>query len=247
MSQITVTGNLLDPSGTAIVGASVTFELVNTAGNVPLVSGTNVVVPLKISVTTIAAGAFTATTQGNDTITPAGTIYKVTYNGTLVGYYSFTGVGPINLNSTSPLSQIPIPTGPVPTNVLTGNNTFNGLINFSSSAGFGMSNNLALNTAPTISPSSGFNTGTMDATPNGTIAFNVTVGSGTANNTGTISLPAAAHGWNCVVTNITNPATSLPRQAGGTTTTAVINNYNAAGTPTNWTNGDVLQFICFAR
>jgi hypothetical protein len=102
MAQITVTGNLLDSTGTAIVGAPVWFELVNFGNSLPFVSGTNIIVTQKIIVTTTSGGAFTVNLQGNDTITPTGTYYKVTFNTTQVAYYSFTGAGPISLNTFAP-------------------------------------------------------------------------------------------------------------------------------------------------
>lgn len=123
MAQITITGNLLDPTGTAVVGAPVAFELVNTAGNVPYVSGTNIVVQQKVTVVTIAGGAFTAQIQGNDTITPANTFYKVTFNNNQVNYYSFTGTNPINLNSTPSINLPPAPSSP---SIFQGNNTWTG-------------------------------------------------------------------------------------------------------------------------
>lgn len=130
MFQITVTGNLYDPSGTALVGAPVWFELVNLNGNVPYVSGTNIVIPQKVTVTTTSGGAFTAQIQGNDTITPPSTFYKVTFDNNQVNYYSFTGAGPINLNSFTSLTTLPVPTGSLPTNILTSNNVFTGSNSF---------------------------------------------------------------------------------------------------------------------
>lgn len=131
MAQITITGHLFDSTGTAQVGAPVWFELTNLNGNVPYVSGTNVIVTTKVIVTTTAGGAYTAQIQGNDTITPANTFYKVTFNNNEVNYYSFTGAGPISLDSFTPLTTLPVPTGSVPTNILTGNNLFTGSNSFS--------------------------------------------------------------------------------------------------------------------
>lgn len=130
MALITVSGHLLDASGVAQVGAPVTFELVNLNGNLPYVSGTNIIVTTKVSVTATAGGVFTAQIQGNDTITPSGTFYKFTANSNQVSYYQFVGVGPYNLDSTTPLTTFPIPVGPLPTQILTGNNTFTGSNNF---------------------------------------------------------------------------------------------------------------------
>ncbi len=130
MAQITITGHLFDSTGTAQVGAPVWFELVNLNGNVPYVSGTNIVVTTKVIVTTITGGAFTAQIQGNDTITPTSTFYKVTFNNNEVNYYSFNGAGPINLDSLAPLTTFPVPTGSLPTNILTSNNVFTGTNSF---------------------------------------------------------------------------------------------------------------------
>lgn len=130
MAQITITGHLFDSTGTPQVGAPVWFELVNLNGNVPYVSGTNVIVTTKIIVTTITGGAYTAQIQGNDTITPANTFYKVTFNNNEVNYYSFTGAGPINLDSFVSLTTFPVPTGSLPTSILTSNNVFTGTNSF---------------------------------------------------------------------------------------------------------------------
>jgi len=107
----TVTGTLLDPQGNAISG-KVTFTLTNYgSNNVPRVAGTNVIVnTAPISLSTSATGAFSGTIQGNDTITPAGTLYVVTfYNGAAVylsGTYSITGTT-LDLTSATPTSVIP--------------------------------------------------------------------------------------------------------------------------------------------
>jgi len=136
MALITVSGQLNTILGVAVPNGTVTFLLTNLEGNLPYVSGTNIIVPTIVTVTANASGAFTANIQGNDTITPAGSIYQVTYVNTTTSSYVFTGAGPINLNSYPPLSQIPVPVGPVPTNILTGNNIFTGTDTFNGVATF---------------------------------------------------------------------------------------------------------------
>lgn len=130
MAQITVTGHLFDTTGAGLVGAPVWFELVNFGQNVPYVSGTNIVVTTKVIVVTTAGGAFTAQIQGNDTITPGNTFYKVTYNGNQVTYYSFTGLNPISLDSFPPLTVFAVPSLPQNTfALLSANNIFSGASN----------------------------------------------------------------------------------------------------------------------
>lgn len=106
--MITVTGTF-----EAIIGStsgSVQFELINFGTDVPRVSGTGVLTSLK---TTSAVGtSFTVNIFGNDVITPANTYYMVTFfdaNGNVASTapYSFTGAGPYDLSSTSPINPVP--------------------------------------------------------------------------------------------------------------------------------------------
>ena len=136
MSQITVNGHLFDTTGTPLNGATVAFQLVNLAGNIPIVTGTNTVATPLVTTTTNTSGFFTVQIQGNDTISPLGTYYQVTFNGNQTAYYKFTGAGPINLDNpgSALLTTLPPPVG-LPTNsiltgnnIFTGNNTFNGTL-----------------------------------------------------------------------------------------------------------------------
>lgn len=133
MAQISISGHLFNSSGAPIANASVVFQLINYGGNLPYVSGTNILAPVTVTFTTNGSGVFSGNIQGNDTITPSGTVYQVSYGSGVVASYSFTGAGPINLDSFPPLSQVPAPSGPLPSNILTSNNVFTGSNTFNSS------------------------------------------------------------------------------------------------------------------
>ncbi len=134
MALITVSGHLKDASGAAVANGLVTAALVSLSGNLPYVSGTTVVVPLFVTFTADANGVFSGTLYGNDSITPANTLYEITYGGLTRAVYSLTGAGPVNLDSLTPVTVIPVPTGPLPTNILTSNNIFTGINNFNGSS-----------------------------------------------------------------------------------------------------------------
>lgn len=91
-------------------------------------------------------------------------------------------------------------------------------------------------TAPTIS--SGFGTSPSIASNNGTTTFRVNVGTGGTATTGTVGMPTASTGWNCVVQDFTN--NTVTRQTGGTTTSVVV---TAAAA---WAASDILIFNCAA-
>ncbi len=108
----TVTGKLLDPQGNAITNGRARFLLMNYGiGNLPRVQGTFLIVNVTpIDVLAAADGTFSATIQGNDTITPLGTTYQVTlYAGGQVylsANYSITG-STFDLNTATPASAVP--------------------------------------------------------------------------------------------------------------------------------------------
>ncbi len=106
----------------------------------------------------------------------------------------------------------------------------------------GASTRIVAYTAPTIS---GSGTGAAVTGPM-TAAFEIDVGT-TPGGTGTITFPTAAHGWNVSIQNITNPATSVVGQTGGSTTTATFANYvRTTGVAGNFSNNDKLRVIAFA-
>lgn len=107
MALITVSGHLFDTEGSPLVNAPVVFQLGNFNGNILTVSGTNIVIPKQISMTTDASGHFMGAIQGNDTISPSGTFYQVSFANKSQAIYLFTGAGPINLDSYPPTIIIP--------------------------------------------------------------------------------------------------------------------------------------------
>jgi len=102
-------------------------------------------------------------------------------------------------------------------------------------------------TAPTIS--SGFGTSPSIANSNGPQSFTVNVGTGGAASTGIVGLPTASHGWHCECVDITTNTSTVfaCKQTGaGTTTTAPIGEFTAAGAAQAWTASDILAVSCFA-
>lgn len=100
-------------------------------------------------------------------------------------------------------------------------------------------------TAPTIS--AGFCTSPAVAAANGNFAFALTIGTSCGAATGTLTLPAATTGWVCDLRNVTSPASNVPSQTGGTTTTATFTNYaRTTGLAANWTDSEALRGACRA-
>lgn len=98
-------------------------------------------------------------------------------------------------------------------------------------------------TAPTIS--AGFCTSPTVTSNNGTAQFVITIGTSCAAATGTVTMPAASNAWTCYVANVTSPASNVPEQTGGTTTTVTVTNYaRTTGLAANWTDSEVLRFMC---
>ncbi len=118
MALITINGTLKDNQGIAVAG-SVLFQLTNFGGDQPRVAGTNLVVPITTVATANASGVFTATLQGNDTITPSNTVYQVTVrdkNTTIVTIetYNIIGAGPVDISNLTPVGAVtPIAIGQV--------------------------------------------------------------------------------------------------------------------------------------
>lgn len=109
---------------------------------------------------------------------------------------------------------------------------------------FSMTNLVASAAAPTVSGASCGNTSSVSAN-NGTISFRLSIGNST--NTCAITLPTATNGWNCFGQNMTAlGSTNTVRLAASSTTSATLNNYNNAGTLTNYGSGDVVAVICAA-
>jgi hypothetical protein len=112
----------------------------------------------------------------------------------------------------------------------------------------GTGNLIISNTAPTIS--AGFGTSPSIVNANSTASFEINVGTGGAASTGTIGLPIAAHSWYCNCEDVTTSSSTVFRckQTGaGTTTTAPIGQFTAAGAAQAWTASDILEVSCHAN
>lgn len=98
-------------------------------------------------------------------------------------------------------------------------------------------------TAPTIASGCGGG-GSSIAAPNGTSSFTVTTA---GDNFCTLTMPAAATGWNCFANNRTTPTSTnvIKQTAGFSTTSVTLSNYNNAGTLTTY-GSIILGVICMA-
>lgn len=110
--------------------------------------------------------------------------------------------------------------------------------------GFQLNSNLmSSTTAPTVSACG---TSPSVSAPSGTAAFRVTVGTGGAASACTLTMPAAANGWNCVAQNMSTTGNDWQiRLTTGTTTSVQFGN-RSAGVATPFGAGDVLAVTCAA-
>ena len=119
-SKITITGKFGDVLGAAECGVPVYFRLRNYGENAPsLADGSGLVVPVNETVWTDSSGAFSVSLWGNDQILPGNTLsppstyydvwLRIGAKKIVVGSYSFTGAGPLDLNT---LTAIPVPAPP---------------------------------------------------------------------------------------------------------------------------------------
>ena len=102
--------------------------------------------------------------------------------------------------------------------------------------------------APTIS--SGFGTLPSITTSNGSASFLVNVGGGGTATSGVLALPSAAHGWTCVVNDISAAFTNQPyntRQTAYSVSSVTLQNQTlGTGAATVWGLNDLLQLSCTA-
>jgi len=121
MSLCTVTGNVKTLIGASAGVGTIYFSL-NYNGPA-YISGTGVLVPTKVTGAIASDGSFSVALQGNDTISPSGTLYIMTVilasGGTWEALYSITGVS-FNINTAVPTGA---PSVPVFTNALFPTNT----------------------------------------------------------------------------------------------------------------------------
>jgi hypothetical protein len=94
---------------------------------------------------------------------------------------------------------------------------------------------------------SGFGT-SPSITSNGSASFLLTIGTGGTANTGTLTMPAASHGWVCNPTDITNTTTNVfvTKQTGYSTTSVTFTQFNNAAVITAWAANDQLLVNCMA-
>jgi len=93
---------------------------------------------------------------------------------------------------------------------------------------------------------SGFNAGTISGTSY--CAFAVTVGTGTASSNSSLTMPfTVPNRYVCSVENITSPSTRIDVVTSVSNTVVAVSNYALSGgaySAANFTNGDVILFLC---
>lgn len=99
--------------------------------------------------------------------------------------------------------------------------------------------------AGTISIASGFGTAPTIIAANGTCSIDITIGTSNGGS-GVLTLPAAAHGWHCVATDITTTSTTVAytKESASTTTSATLQNYSDVAAAHAWVDGDTLLATC---
>jgi hypothetical protein len=131
---VTLSFTLQDRTG-AGVPARVVLTLVGYGANVPLVAGTGVSANRTYTATANAGGVGSVTFYGNYQISPAHTYYQIQIFGSnsisTAQVYQFNTAGSYDLSAISPMTVLPAATGPVPTSILTGNNSWTGTKSFS--------------------------------------------------------------------------------------------------------------------
>lgn len=111
----------------------------------------------------------------------------------------------------------------------------------SGAAGIGYASLAVSGTAPASAGLTFCGTPTVTAS-NGTAAFTINVGTTCVTSVGTITFPAATTGWVVYCANVTAPASNVPSQTGGSTTTATLTNYaRTTGLAANWTDSNILR------
>lgn len=149
---ITVSGDLRNILSGNIAGVSgqtfVRFRLKNWSGNIPRVNGIGIMANIQVDALPDGTGHFSTPLYGNDSLTPANTLYEVQFwqNGRLVtaGLYNFTAANcpsGCNLDTFAQLNPAPNPAISIApflgtNNTFTGTNTFNGAVQFNSTVGF---------------------------------------------------------------------------------------------------------------
>jgi hypothetical protein len=97
-------------------------------------------------------------------------------------------------------------------------------------------------TAPSA-PSAGLGSTTAVTYNSGTAGFVLTIGGTGITSTGTVTMPAAAHGWLCDGEDMTTPG--VARTTGSlSTTSTTLTFYNLTGTATAPTSGDLVGIKC---
>jgi len=116
------------------------------------------------------------------------------------------------------------------------------------STAFALTNLVESSTAPTIAGAGCGGSSASISANNGTASFNINVGTAPTSGGCTVTMPAAAAGWNCSVTDITTNSTSVfyQKQTGGSTTSVVVNNFSDVAVATAPNANDIYRMQCSA-
>lgn len=92
----------------------------------------------------------------------------------------------------------------------------------------------------------GFGTSPAVTFNNGLDSIVLNVGTGGTSTSGTVTLPAAPHGWICIVNDVTTTSATvfMTKQTASTTTSVTIGNFNTSGAAAAWVASDVLNLSC---
>jgi hypothetical protein len=103
-------------------------------------------------------------------------------------------------------------------------------------------------TAPTIAGAGCGGSSASIPNNNGTLAFTINVGTAPTSGGCTVTLPTAATGWYCDATDFTTNSTGIfqLKQTGGSTTSAVIQNFSDVAVATAPTANDIWRVSCKA-
>jgi hypothetical protein len=128
-----------------------------------------------------------------------------------------------------------------------GNGTFKDKTGRLNLGAIGMPSLLLSSTAPTIAAGGCGGAAASIPNNNGSGAFTVNVGT-TPTASCTITLPTSTTGWACYANDITTNSTSvfLQKQTGGSTTTAIIQNFSDVAVSTAFVASDILRVNCHA-
>jgi hypothetical protein len=162
---------------------------------------------------------------------------------TAIPVLTTNGKGQVTAQSTA---AVVAPAGTLSGATLNSTVTASSLTIFGAITVLGFDNLWESKTAPTIG-TCGSGSPSISAN-NGTGAFRITIGSTGPPSACSVTMPAAATGWNCFAQDVTTATTSIARQklTASSSTSITITNYNTSIVATAFVANDVIEVSCFA-